>query len=244
MCEPKSDDNPVDDLTEEFARRWRAGERPDVEEYVNKYPQWADEIRALLPAVALMEEHKPRREEATTAGALAALPGPPPERVGEYRILREIGRGGMGVVYEAEQESLGRRVALKVLPGHLLADAKLRARFRRESQAAARLHHTNIVPVFGVGERDGLCFYAMQLIRGLRPLPTPRIGRGPAAGPLPANPNAGRHWGGCRPGSSAAPSPASGSRSPRRWATPTPRGSCTATSSRRTCSWTTAGRYG
>jgi serine/threonine protein kinase len=203
MCEPKSDDNPVDELAEEFARRWRAGERPDVEEYAKKYPQWADEIRALLPAVALMEENKPRREEATTAGALAALPGPPPERVGEYRIVREIGRGGMGVVYEAEQESLGRRVALKVLPGHLLTDAKLRARFRRESQAAARLHHTNIVPVFAVGERDGLCFYAMQLIRG-RGLDQVVREALPARGALPPPPptpadTADRTWPGGRP---------------------------------------------
>ena len=72
----------------------------------------------------------------------------------------------MGVVYEAEQESLGRRVALKVLPAHLLADDHLRARFLREAQAAARLHHTNIVPVFAVGEQDGMCFYVMQLIAG------------------------------------------------------------------------------
>ncbi len=71
--------------------------------------------------------------------------------------MREIGRGGMGVVYEAEQETLGRRVAIKVLPGHLLANEKLRSRFHQEAQAAARLHHTNIVPVFGVGEGDGQC---------------------------------------------------------------------------------------
>src|SRR5262249_37819328 len=76
------------------------------------------------------------------------------------------GRGGMGVVYDAMQDSLGRRVALKLLPASSLADEKFLARFRRESQAAARLHHTNIVPVFGVGEHDGLCFYVMQLIDG------------------------------------------------------------------------------
>ena len=71
----------------------------------------------------------------------------PPERLGEFRIVREIGRGGMGVVYEAYQGSLNRHVALKLLPraGDL-------ARFRREARAAGRLHHTNIVPVFGVGE--------------------------------------------------------------------------------------------
>jgi len=79
-------------------------------------------------------------------GPLAAL-----DRLGDFRILREIGRGGMGVVYEAEQLSLGRRVALKVLPQPIARDGTALSRFRREARSAARLHHTNIVPVFGVG---------------------------------------------------------------------------------------------
>src|SRR5262249_43345529 len=83
------------------------------------------------------------------------------------RILREVGRGGMGVVYEAEQESLGRHVALKVLPSHALLDGKQLTRFQREAKAAARLHHTNIVPVFGVGQEGGLHYYVMQFIQGL-----------------------------------------------------------------------------
>jgi WD40 repeat protein/tetratricopeptide (TPR) repeat protein len=83
------------------------------------------------------------------------------ERWGEFRIVREIGRGGMGVVCEAFQGSLNRHVALKFLPAH----GNL-ARFRREAQAAGRLHHTNIVPVFGVGEQDGRHFYVMQYIAG------------------------------------------------------------------------------
>jgi tetratricopeptide (TPR) repeat protein/tRNA A-37 threonylcarbamoyl transferase component Bud32 len=158
-------ENLVDELAEEFAHRWRTGERPSVEDYAQRYPQWADEIRAVFPAVVMMEQFKPCRADAETSAS------PPqaddrPQRVGEYRILREIGRGGMGVVYEAEQEALGRRVAIKVLPAHLLANETLRARFHREAQAAARLHHTNIVPVFGVGECDGQCFYVMQLING------------------------------------------------------------------------------
>ena len=89
------------------------------------------------------------------------------ERLGDYRILREVGRGGMGVVYEAEQESLGRRVALKVLPDAALADAQQVLRFEREARAAARLHHTNIVPVFGVGRDDGHHYYVMQFIPGM-----------------------------------------------------------------------------
>jgi tetratricopeptide (TPR) repeat protein len=86
--------------------------------------------------------------------------------VGDYRILREIGHGGMGVVYEAEQQSLGRRVALKILTHPAAPDVKTLARFRREAKAAARLHHTNIVPVFEVGQEGTTCYYAMQLIQG------------------------------------------------------------------------------
>ncbi len=81
-------------------------------------------------------------------------------------MLREVGRGGMGVVYEAEQESLGRRVALKILPSGALSDSKQVRRFEREARSAARLHHTNIVPVFGVGECEGIHFYVMQFIQG------------------------------------------------------------------------------
>src|SRR5207237_9107386 len=88
-----------------------------------------------------------------------------PQQLGEYRILRQVGRGGMGVVYEAVQESLGRHVALKALLYHRLANPQLVERFHREARAAARLHHTNIVPVFGVGEHQGIQYYAMQFIQ-------------------------------------------------------------------------------
>ena len=118
----------------------------------------------------MMEQIAPAAER-PAAPAPARLPprrpGEPPEQLGDYRILREIGRGGMGVVYEAEQVSLGRHVALKVLPQTVLPDPRQRQRFEREAQAAARLHHTNIVPVFGVGEHDGLHYYVMQFIQGL-----------------------------------------------------------------------------
>src|SRR4029077_7371921 len=89
-----------------------------------------------------------------------------PRQLGEYRILREVARGGMGIVYEAVQQSLGRHVALKVLPFQSLADSNHLERFRREAQAAAKLHHTNIVPVFGVGEDEGVHYFAMQFITG------------------------------------------------------------------------------
>src|SRR5262249_36874477 len=88
-------------------------------------------------------------------------------QLGDYEILREVGRGGMGVVYEAQQLSLGRHVAIKVLPSHALLDARHLQRFQREARSAAKLHHTNIVPAFGVGEQDGLHYYVMQFVPGL-----------------------------------------------------------------------------
>ncbi len=91
---------------------------------------------------------------------------PPPAELGDFRIIREIGRGGMGVVYEAEQVSLGRRVALKVLPGASALDPRQRQRFRIESQAAALLQHEHIVPVYSVGSDRGVEFLAMPLIAG------------------------------------------------------------------------------
>jgi serine/threonine protein kinase len=89
-----------------------------------------------------------------------------PQRLGDFEILREVGRGGMGVVYEARQVSLNRKVALKVLSGGLGLAPKAVQRFRREAEAAAKLHHTNIVPVYATGEEDGTHFYAMELIDG------------------------------------------------------------------------------
>src|SRR6516225_6858538 len=87
-------------------------------------------------------------------------------RLGDFAIVRELGRGGMGVVYEARQVSLNRQVALKVLSGGLGLCGKAVQRFRREAEAAAKLHHTNIVPVYATGEQDGTHFYAMELIDG------------------------------------------------------------------------------
>src|SRR5262245_32902654 len=92
---------------------------------------------------------------------------PPGNRhLGDFEIVREIGRGGMGIVYEARQVSLNRRVALKVLSGGLGLKPTTVQRFRREAEAAARLHHTNVVPVYVTGEEAGTHFYAMELIDG------------------------------------------------------------------------------
>jgi WD40 repeat protein/serine/threonine protein kinase len=154
-------------LVDEFAERYRRGERPSVKEYTDRYPQLAADIRDLFPALAEIEQVKEEQRAPQTMGSGGRAAGLPLRELGDYRILREVGRGGMGVVYEAEQVSLGRHVALKVLPAQLRIDGRRRARFEREAKAAAKLHHTNIVPVFGVGEHDGLPYYVMQFIQGL-----------------------------------------------------------------------------
>ena len=165
-----SPDQPsIEDLAEEFLERRRRGERPSLDEYAARYPDLAGEIREFFPVLGLVEDFKPGTGDVTGSIAGSMIPGIGTllERLGDFRLLREVGRGGMGVVYEAEQESLGRRVALKVLRSHRLLDPKILIRFHREAKAAARLHHTNIVPVFGVGEHEGVHFYVMQFIRGL-----------------------------------------------------------------------------
>ncbi|MGO9469305.1 MAG: protein kinase domain-containing protein [Isosphaeraceae bacterium] len=156
-------------VAEDYLERLRAGARPAISEYTRRYPEFAERIEELLPALGLVEVFKPGSRDATGSLAAGTVSGSEValDRLGDFRILREVGRGGMGVVYEAEQESLGRRVALKVLLPNRLLDGKLIARFEREARAAARLHHTNIVPVFGVGESDGVRYYVMQFIRGM-----------------------------------------------------------------------------
>jgi serine/threonine protein kinase/WD40 repeat protein len=159
--------DPVERLAEEFVARHRRGERPLPAEYAERHPQWGDRIRALFPALLLMEQNKPGVSDRSDFGEDDGPRAAPLEQLGDYRIIREIGRGGMAVVYEAEQVSLGRHVALKVLPPQVLPNPKQRQRFEREARSAARLHHTNIVPVFGVGEEGGLHYYVMQYIQGL-----------------------------------------------------------------------------
>src|SRR5262249_48267416 len=133
----------------------------------------ASEIKEVFPAMAMMENIAVADESLAAPAPRTQASGikdhriPPLGQLGDFRIIREVGRGGMGVVYEAEQISLGRHVALTVLRHKALADAKTRKRFEREARAAAKLHHTNIVPVFGVGEHEELPYYVMQFIQGL-----------------------------------------------------------------------------
>jgi serine/threonine protein kinase/WD40 repeat protein len=172
--DPTTGLDPLEGLAEEYLRRHRAGERPTPDEYAARHPKHAERIRELFPALAVVERLKPTSEDRAGRSDRTGLGGPPAgaspgalRRLGDYAIIRELGRGGMGVVYEAEHESLKSRVALKVMHPRLRPDPTSLRRFEREARSAARLHHTNIVPVFDFGEQDGICYYAMQFIAGV-----------------------------------------------------------------------------
>jgi serine/threonine protein kinase/WD40 repeat protein len=165
---PSQERDPVEVLAEDFLERRRRGEVPSLKEYADRYPHLADEIREVFPALVMMDDIDPKSSELSRSvgGTAVSQRRPILRQLGDFRILREIGQGGMGIVYEARQESLGRQVALKVLPPAISSREVLRERFQREARAAARLHHTNIVPIFGVGEDQGVLYYAMQFIQG------------------------------------------------------------------------------
>jgi serine/threonine protein kinase len=159
--------SPVELLADEFLTRCKRGERPTIKEYCDRHPELAEEIRDVFEAVLMVEDLRPGTEDASGSyGESVRVNGKRLEQVGDYGILCEIGRGGMGVVYETEQQALGRRVALKVLPRGIAGNTTAQVRFQREAKAAARMHHTNIVPVFDVGQDGDHLYYAMQLIRG------------------------------------------------------------------------------
>ncbi len=155
------------ELMDELGTKLQEGEPVDIEEFIRAHPDQADEIRRLLPALEMLAALE-RSGGAAAASGDAGVQTPDLERgvLGDFRLLREVGRGGMGVVYEAEQISLSRRVALKVLPFAAALDAKRLQRFKNEAHAAAHLHHTNIVPVISVGCDRSVHYYAMQFIEG------------------------------------------------------------------------------
>ena len=160
MKDDSSVEDLIDEIADEFVTRMHAGESPKISEYCLRYPKIASELRDFLRPLKMLEAGKAdsikRRLE--DEGEI--------EQVQDYRIVRELGRGGMGIVYEAFHQPLGRRVALKVLPKRISGDKQALGRFNREARAIAKLHHTNIVPLFEVGEDDGRSFLVMQLIAG------------------------------------------------------------------------------
>ena len=148
-------------VVDDYLERRAAGEHPHVEEYASRHPQHAEIIRQSLRALEVVGDSvSPGHavSDDTNLGRVKSL--------GDFRLLGELGRGGMGVVYEAEQISLGRKVALKVLPFAALVQNHALKRFQNEVRAVAALDHPNIVSVYSVGEERGVHYYAMQLIRG------------------------------------------------------------------------------
>jgi serine/threonine protein kinase len=161
---PEADDPRMVAAAQWYLAQLEAGRHPDHAECANRFPDLADRLRPYLEALDLFHGTAPLLQRPPSHHEPAApLPA---EALGDFRIMREIGRGGMGVVYEAEQRSLRRRVALKVLPFAAALNPKQLARFQNEALAAAQLHHTNIVPVYAVGRERGVHYYAMQLIEG------------------------------------------------------------------------------
>ncbi|HVC96076.1 MAG TPA: serine/threonine-protein kinase, partial [Pirellulales bacterium] len=161
------DDPRVVEVVGEYLERLERGLAPDRGEYLRRYPELAGPIAQCLEALELVRAGTPRATAAADrAGAVGHVSEQAPRSLGDFQIVRELGRGGMAVVYEAMQLSLGRRVALKVLPFAATFDARQLQRFKNEAQAAALLHHTNIVPIYAVGCERGVHFYAMQLIEG------------------------------------------------------------------------------
>jgi eukaryotic-like serine/threonine-protein kinase len=162
--------SPIEILVEEYAALLRQGSSVTIEEFAARHPDHAVALRKILVAVDLVE--RAALQSVIASGSQAGngfqqFEKNIPNSFGDFDIVRELGRGGMGIVYVAKQRSLKRLVALKVLPSSGPQAIKNRQRFRREAESAASLHHTNIVPVFGIGEQDGILFYAMQLIDGV-----------------------------------------------------------------------------
>ena len=163
------DDPRLAQAVREYLKELESGRTPDRRQWLDRYSDLADVLDRCLDGLELVHQAAPLASP--LSGNVPRLMGSANDPIsasplGDFQIVREIGRGGMGIVYEAIQLSLGRRVALKVLPFAATFDAKHLQRFRQEAQAAAQLHHTNIVPVYAVGCERGIHFYAMQLIEG------------------------------------------------------------------------------
>jgi hypothetical protein len=244
----------LDLLIEEVAAKLQTGEGIEMEAYLRDHADHADKLRQLWPTLEALARLGPSLDP--DAPVLLVSAEPTPNTLGDFRILREVGHGGMGVVYEAEQISLGRRVALKVLPFAATMDPRHLQRFQNEARAAASLQHPHIVPVHAVGCERGVHYYAMQFIDGQSLAELVARERGDSANGRSQPPSAGPLDGGIdrrnnaparrirrrqprdEPSAPRAPPPQSGrsqngaSRRPRRWSTRTASALFTVTSSR------------
>ena len=159
------EDSRIIRAVQQYLEELEAGAAPQRQEFLGRYPELGDKLSICLDGLEFLHQVGPQLST-PTLNHVPTLDSESPQPLGDYRLLREVGRGGMGVVYEAVQISLGRRVALKVLPFAATLDARQLQRFKNEAQAAAQLHHQHIVPVYGVGTERGVHYYAMQYIDG------------------------------------------------------------------------------
>ena len=156
----------LEQAMEDVVRRLEEGDVLDRAALLTEYSDVADELSACLDNLEFVQQVAPQLSTESTSTKDEVARAGSPTNLGDFRIIREIGRGGMGVVYEAEQLSLGRRMALKVLPFAAMLDKQQQKRFKNEARAAATLDHPNIVAVHSVGEERGVHYYAMQLVEG------------------------------------------------------------------------------
>ncbi|WDQ17261.1 protein kinase [Rhodopirellula sp. P2] len=160
----ETNDNGVVAAVKDYMHLLDSGKAPSIDAFLAEHATIKDELRPALEGLAMLHGvGAPSESPVNAVGPDAEFTAKP---IGDFQIVGELGRGGMGVVYEAIQLSLGRKVALKVLPFASGLDEVRLQRFRNEAHAAAALHHTNIVPVYAVGSDRGVHYYAMQMIEG------------------------------------------------------------------------------
>jgi tetratricopeptide (TPR) repeat protein len=154
-------------VLEEYLAGLERGGQPRPDLLLARHPDLAEQLKVYLEQLDLLHEAAVRFRVAAPPGQAEMLPSLDSlGQLGDFQLLREVARGGMGIVYEAEQISLRRRVALKVLPLAGALDPRRLQRFQNEARAAASLHHEHIIPVYAVGCERGVHFYAMQFIEG------------------------------------------------------------------------------
>lgn len=159
-----TDEDLLAQLLDEYLRSLETGNPISLSSLTEKYPHLANELEKFGKSIDAL--HHATQHLSSGDSLATGEPSLPSKQLGDFKLGREVGRGGMGIVYEAQQISLNRKVALKVLPLAAVWDKKQVARFQNEARAAAQLQHPHIVPVFAVGEENGVHFYAMQFIDG------------------------------------------------------------------------------
>src|SRR5262249_17404383 len=184
MTTTNSSDDRLAHLLNELTDELHRGRQPDLDAVCGRHPELAHELRQIWTALRFTEAFADRSRELPPTAVAGASVSPfqldrdLPRVFGDYELLEQIGSGGMGVVYRARQQSLGRTVAVKMMRRRMATASDL-ARFRAEPGSAARLDHPNIVAVYDVGARDGQEYFSMQFVEG--ETLAQRIARGPMA---------------------------------------------------------------